>query len=178
MDEAPPPWTLRAASPDDAPRLAMVLRDGFESYRSFAPAGWEPPSANYDLDPLRERLADPDVWCLLAEADGTPAGHVSLLPAAKHSRWPSSELGLVQLWHLFVRAPWWGSGLATELHGEVLGESARRGYATMRLFTPVAQARARRFYEREGWTFAAGPIDAPGFGMPLIELRRAISMSV
>jgi diamine N-acetyltransferase len=178
MDVTHPPWTLRTASPDDASRLAIVLREGFESYRSFAPAGWAPPEANYDLDPLRERLADPDVWCLLAEAGGTPAGHVSLLPAAKHSRWPSSEPGLVQLWHLFVRTPWWGSGLATELHGEVLRESAERGYATMRLFTPVGQARARRFYEREGWTFAAGPIDAAGFGMPLIELRRAISMSV
>ncbi len=77
MDEARPPWTLRAASPGDAPRRAVVLRDGFESYRSFAPAGWDPPTANYDLDPLRARLADPDVWCLLAEADGTPAGLVA-----------------------------------------------------------------------------------------------------
>ena len=178
MDPARPRWTLRTACPQDAEQVATVLEEGFESYRSFAPAGWEPPAGNYDLAALRERLAQPDVWCLLAEAGGAPAGHVSLLPASQHSRWPSSEPGLVQLWHLFVRADWWGSGLATELHFAVLREAGERGYNTMRLFTPVEQARARRFYEREGWTLTGGPVDAPGFGMPLVELRRAISMRV
>ena len=180
MDRARVRWTFRTASPDDAEQVALVLREGFESYRSFAPAGWEPPAANYALDPLRRRLAEPGVWCLLAESEseGEPAGHVSLLPAAEHARWPSSEPGLVQLWHLFVLAQWWGSGLATELHAEVLREAARRGWRAMRLFTPVDQVRARRFYEREGWTLAGGPMDAPGFGMPLVELRRPISISV
>ena len=178
MEAARARWRFRTASPEDAEQVAVVLQEGFESYRSFAPPGWQPPAGNYELDALRERLAQPDVWCLLAEAEGAPAGHVSLLPAAKHARWPSSEPGLVQLWHLFVRAGWWGSGMATELHREVLREAGQRGYGTMRLFTPVGQARARRFYEREGWTLAGGPIDAPGFGMPLAELRRAINMSV
>ena len=172
------PWRLRVASPRDAEALASVLEEGFESYRGFAPAGWEPPAPNWELDRLRARLADPDVWCLLAERDGRSVGHVSMLPAAKHSRWPSPEAGLVQLWHLFVRTDWWGSGLATALHAEVLREAAARGYREMRLFTPAAQARARRFYEREGWKPVGGPVDAPGFGMPLTELRRAISMSV
>jgi GNAT superfamily N-acetyltransferase len=172
------PWTLRPASPTDAERLAIVVSEGFETYRSFAPSGWEPPAANDELDSLRERLADPEVWCLLAEAGGEPAGHVALLPAAKHSRWPSAEPGLVQLWQLFVRPPWWGSSLATELHREALREAAERGYRTMRLFTPVGHARARRFYEREGWTEAGGPRELPGFGIPLAELRRAINISV
>lgn len=173
------PWTLRTAGPGDAEKVAVVLRDGFESYRSFAPPGWEPPTANWDVDLLRGRLAEPDVWCLLAETDDDPVGHVSLLPASKHARHPSSEPALAQLWHLFVRTDWWGSGLATELHREVLGEAGERGYRTMRLFTPLAQARALRFYEREGWTLARSPVEAaPGFGMPLAELRRAINSSV
>jgi GNAT superfamily N-acetyltransferase len=177
MDTAAP-WKLRVASPRDAEQVASVLEEGFESYRSFAPAGWEPPAPNWELDRLRERLADPEVWCLLAEREGRSVGHVSLLPAAKHLRWPSPEPGLVQLWHLFVRTDWWGSGLAPALHAEVLREAAARGYREMRLFTPTAQARARRFYEREGWKPVGGPLDAPSFGMPLTELRRAISMSV
>ena len=178
MESARASWTLRRASPEDAAQVAAVLREGFEGYRSFAPPGWQPPTANWDVDALRTRLADPDVWCLLAEAGGAPAGHVSLLPAAKHSRWPTPEPGLAQLWHLFLRSDWWGSGLAAALHGEALREAGERGYREMRLFTPLAQTRARRFYEREGWTLAGGPFDAPGFGLPLIELRRPISMRV
>jgi predicted N-acetyltransferase YhbS len=100
------PWTLRTAAPADADRLATMLHEGFESYRSFAPPDWEPPAAIYEPASLRERLADPDVWCLLAEAGGEPAGHVALLPAAKHSWAPSTEPGLAQLWPLFVRPPW------------------------------------------------------------------------
>ena len=175
----PRPWTLRTAGPGDAESLAVVLREGFETYRSFAPPGWEPPLANWDLQLLRGRLLEPDVWCLLAEAEGAPAGHVSLMPAAKHAHHPSEEPALGQLWHLFVRTSWWGSGLANELHGRVLSEAGRRGYRSMRLFTPLAQARALRFYEREGWALERAPVEAaPGFGMPLVELRRPISSRV
>ena len=80
-------------------------------------------------------------------------------------------------WQLFVREPWWGTGLATALHAEAVREAGARGFASMRLFTPAAHARARRFYEREGWTPAA-PFDDLDFGMPLVEYRRAISSSV
>ena len=33
--------------------------------------------------------------------------------------------------------------------------SSARDYRTARLFTPTAHARARRFYERRGWTAVA-----------------------
>jgi GNAT superfamily N-acetyltransferase len=172
-------WTLRAATARDAEQVALVLREGFDSYRSFAPAGWEPPAPPDELEQLRERLADPDVWCLVAEAeDGTPAGHVALMPASAHAHPPAAEPGLAHLWQLFVRPRWWGSGLAAQLHGAVVGEAAARGYCAMRLFTPAPHPRARRFYEREGWALAREPFEAPEFGMPLAEYRRAISISV
>jgi hypothetical protein len=54
-----------------------------------------------------------------------------------------------------------------------LEEAARRGFPTIRLFTPVGQARARRFYEREGWEERGEPFDAP-LGLSLIEYRREL----
>jgi hypothetical protein len=60
------------------------------------------------------------------------------------------------------------------LVAEENGEPGARGFTAMRLFTPAAQARARRFYEREGWTAAGEPSDELDFGMPLVEYRRAI----
>jgi len=45
----------------------------------------------------------------------------------------------------------------------------------MRLFTPAGHGRARRFYEREGWTAAGPPTDENAFGMALIEYRRRVA---
>jgi GNAT superfamily N-acetyltransferase len=172
------PWTLRPARPEDAEQLAAVMDEGFQGYRSFAPPGWEPPDAGEELERIRESLGSDEVWCLIAVEDGEPAGHVALMPARIHQQ-PSDEDGLAHFWQLFVRPPWWGSGLATALHAEAVCEAAQRGFTSMRLYTPAAQARARRFYEREGWAAVAEPAeDELDFGMPLVEYRRAISISV
>lgn len=171
-------WSLRAADPTDAERVATVLSEAFEGYRSFAPSGWEPPDPGRELEVVRERLNSSTVWCLIAEAGDEPAGHVAVLPASEHGSWPSDDPELAHLWQLFVRPSWWGSGLATALHAEAVRETASRGFTSMRLFTPAAQARARRFYEREGWTAAGDAFDDPDFGLPLLEYRRPISSSV
>jgi predicted N-acetyltransferase YhbS len=170
-------WSLRPGQPRDAELMASLLREGFEGYRSFAPPGWEPPDPQEELERIRDYLDSPEVWALIAERDGEAAGHVAIMPATLHSQ-PSDEPGLAHFWQLFVRPAWWGSGLATELHGEAVREAAARGFTAMRLYTPAAQRRARRFYEREGWTVAGETPDPPNFGMPLVEYRRAISSSV
>ena len=45
------------------------------------------------------------------------------------------------------------------------------GFRAMRLFVATGQARARRFYEREGWRAVAEMPESP-LGLPLIEYRR------
>jgi hypothetical protein len=47
-------------------------------------------------------------------------------------------------------------------------------YAAMRLHTPAEHARARRFYEREGWTADAPPFYEPMLGLTLVTYRRAL----
>jgi GNAT superfamily N-acetyltransferase len=171
------PWSLRPATPRDAEQIASVMNEGLNSYRSFAPPHWNPPDARGELDEVRVRLDNPDVWCLLAEEDGAPAGHVAIMPARIHTH-PSDEPGLGHFWQLFVSRPWWGSGLARELHAEAIREAGGRGFTAMRLYTPAEQLRARRFYEREGWTAVGEPEDPFEFGLPLLQYRRAISISV
>jgi GNAT superfamily N-acetyltransferase len=166
-------WMLRAAGPDDADAIAQRMGDSFRDYSAFAPPGWEPPSAEDDLDHLRERLGHPDVWCVVAEADGDQVGHVAIIPATLAMR-DSDEPGLAHFWMLFVRPSHWGTGLATELHAEALSEAAARGFSSIRLFAAAGQTRARRFYEREGWAAAGEPFDDPDFGLALVEYRRAL----
>jgi hypothetical protein len=60
------------------------------------------------------------------------------------------------------------------LHARALDEAAHRGFTAMRLFTPAGQARARRFYEREGWKVAGEPFDDSEFGLALVEYRREL----
>jgi len=109
---------IRIAVPDDAPALAVTTRLGFDSYRTWAPEDWEPPPHTLELRSIRERLRQTTTWCAMAvQADGVQAGHVGITHAADRLR-PHVRLpGRAHLWMLFVRPPWWGTGLAARLHG-------------------------------------------------------------
>ena len=53
---------LRRATPDDADDLAETSRQGFESYREWAPATYDPPPAGLEAGRIREGLQRPDTW--------------------------------------------------------------------------------------------------------------------
>lgn len=142
------------------------MREGLGTYRSFTPSGWAPPPIALDRARIADRLPRPDAWCVVAEAGRAPAGHVALLD--------DTEPGVAYLWMLFVRAPWWGTGLAHRLHGLARAEAARRGARAMRLVTPAGQGRARAFYEREGWELVGEPIWEPMLALDLVEYRRKL----
>jgi ribosomal protein S18 acetylase RimI-like enzyme len=161
---------FRDATAADAPRLAVVMAEGFESYRAFAPPGWEPPAVDEFRDAIAGRLGQPTVWCRLAQRAPDVAGYVALLPAAD-SRRPVADPRLAHFWMLFVSVPWWGTGL----HAAACEAAAARGFTAMRLFTPTEQARARRFYERQGWALTDGPYVEEDLGLSVVEYRRALS---
>jgi GNAT superfamily N-acetyltransferase len=157
---------LRPAQPTDVDTLLDISREGFETYREFAPDGWEPPHFVAE-----EVVAIDDVatW-ILAEADGVPVGHVLLIPASR-SREPVDDPALGHLMMLFVRPSHWGTPVARTLHEAMLEAAGARGFTSVRLFTPAGQRRARRFYEREGWR-AQEPFFAPHLGFDVVEYRR------
>lgn len=158
--------TTRTATIADIDVLAHTMREGFLTYRSFAPRGWAPPPTALDRTRLADRLPRADAWCLLAENDDAPAGHVALLD--------DTQSGVVYLWMLFVRPPWWGTGLAHRLHDLAVAEAAARGARAMRLVTPAGQRRARAFYESEGWWLSGPPIWEPMLALDIVEYRRGV----
>jgi GNAT superfamily N-acetyltransferase len=167
---------IRVAVPEDAPSLATTTRLGFESYHEWAPAGWRPPPRSLEIRAIRERLRQASTWCAMAlEPGGEPAGHVGITHAAERERAHIRIPGRAHLWMLFVRPPWWGTGLAARLHALALEEAVRQGYRTMRLYTPAGQSRARAFYEREGWEAALPPFPEPLLGLDLVEYRRELA---
>ncbi len=164
---------LRAAELGDAPALAAGMTEALADYPAFAPAGWtSPPEADEEAH-LRVLLADPGVWACVAEAGDRIVGQIMLVPAARAAR-PVDEPGLAHLRNLFVDRHRWGSGLASALLDAAVESARERGFAELRLFVAEGQARARRFYEREGWRPAGAPFDEPGNGLRMMEYRRRL----
>jgi GNAT superfamily N-acetyltransferase len=167
-------YAFRAATPADAQRILAVTFEGFETYRAFAPEGWTPPSAAAELERLVTLLGEDHVWYRVAEHDGELVGHVGFIAAARMEWATVDDPGLAHFRQLFVTPAHWGTGLATRLHAAALDEARLRGFTAMRLFTPAAQERARRFYEREGWALARPPAFEERIGFEIVEYRYAL----
>jgi GNAT superfamily N-acetyltransferase len=146
--------------PEQAHSLVLAVAIAFEGYRAFAPEGWQPPDelTPENVERVARELADPRTFALMAVHEGDPVGHVLWVAQEDH----------LHLRHLFVLEPWWGSEVARMLHGAAVDAM---GGLPARLWTPALQARARRFYEREGWTLHEERFSEP-FGLDLAEYRR------
>ncbi len=158
-----PTITTRRATLDDLDIIVADVQAGFDSYVAFAPEGWEPPDMWRDSQLTAELLADPATWALIADVCGEAAGHASFFPARE--RGPSQPAGRVAHppadrrtrapLELFIQPEWWGRGVAPTLHDAATAEMHARGFDRARLYTPSLHARAKRFYERRGWTAGA-----------------------
>lgn len=78
-----------------------------------------------------------------------------------------------ELRHLYVAPPAWGTGIARELMHAALDWIAARGADDAFLWVAEANRRARRFYEREGWTLDGETRVSP-LGPPEVRYRRPL----
>jgi GNAT superfamily N-acetyltransferase len=151
------------------------IAEGFASWIAWAPVGWTPPvtmpADPADISRLAERLAQPEVWCLIALDGAHVAGHVGIAPTTREDPAPAPA-GTTNLWQLFVRRPWRGTEVGRELMAAAAAEAGRRGFQTMRLWTPKGAGRARRFYEREGWTLTDAVHENTPIGLPTVQYSR------
>jgi RimJ/RimL family protein N-acetyltransferase len=156
---------IRAPTDADVPELVAHLLAGFEVYRDFQPPGWSPPPAERETERMRVRIASPSTWALVARDGREVVGQVLFEPVRDAD-------AFAHFANLFVSRAWWGSGLAKELHGRALAAMRERGFGRARLATPAAQARARAFYEREGWRADGEPFEEPALDMVIVRYLR------
>ncbi|MEA2449008.1 MAG: hypothetical protein QOG63_940 [Thermoleophilaceae bacterium] len=163
----------RPATPRDAHVVAKLVASGFVTYAEFAPDGWRPRPAILEEPEIHLRLSRGDVHGRLALSDaGAAAGFTAWMPALTRDTAREPIPGRAHLWSLFVARGWWGTGLAAELLDWSVTGMRDSGYETAQLGTPTEHARARRFYEREGWT-ATDRIDwSPDLAMELVMYER------
>jgi GNAT superfamily N-acetyltransferase len=150
--------------------LAASVVEGVEGYREFAGEDWPGFTLADEAESFRALVMLPDAWALMAEQDGELLGQVTIQSSETTPR-PVGDPGLGHLRNLFVRQDQWGTGLARQLHDAAVEEARRRGYRELRLFAAAGQARARRFYEREGWVAAGPPAYDARPGLEMVEYR-------
>jgi len=166
----PEALAFREIARDDIAEVADLIAEAFVGYRAFAPAAWRAPSASEQVAALQRWIGDPDFWGELASEAQTLMGHATFVPAARARFQAAADPALAHLGHLFLKPRYWGSGVAAQLLARARSAAAARGFATMRLFVPEGQARARRFYAREGFIAVGEPFDF-GLGLPVLEYQ-------
>ncbi|MBV9485186.1 MAG: GNAT family N-acetyltransferase [Frankiaceae bacterium] len=129
---------LRAASAADVEAcLAVQRRSAVVGYAHIFPQREYP----FPDDVVRAEWADRlarGVRVTLAVVDGEPVGTISVQP-------PRLET-------LFVVPEQWGSGISVALHDAALDHIRAAGCCAAELDVMADNVRARRFYERLGWT--------------------------
>jgi ribosomal protein S18 acetylase RimI-like enzyme len=106
----------------------------------------------------------------VAEDEG---GHVVGFATAGASRDVGDE---GELYAIYVLPEAWGSGAGRELMSAVLESLRSSGFAGAALWVLEDNPRARRFYERDGWTPDGERREQEALGIPFVEVRYRITL--
>jgi GNAT superfamily N-acetyltransferase len=154
-------WTIRAARRKDAEGFVRAHEAAWDAVglveqRLSDIAPFEQRARAFE-DGLAKAGDNAQVW--IAERDGEIVGLVTC----------TQERGTGELRDLYVVPEAWGSGVAAALHETALRWMRNRADEAI-LWVGEANARARRFYEREGWR-ADGEGRASSLGPPELRYR-------
>jgi GNAT superfamily N-acetyltransferase len=120
-------------------------------------------AAGWEGAPRRERRGGA---ILVAEQAGQVTGFANVGPA-------DDPPGAGELYAINVDPDHWGTGAGPALLAAAEAELARLGFAELVLWVLPGNARARRFYERAGWTADGAERTAEVLGVTVPEVRYA-----
>ncbi|BCJ74699.1 N-acetyltransferase GCN5 [Catellatospora sp. IY07-71] len=144
MTEEDGAFALRPARADDAAAVAAIWRDGWrDGHLGHVP---EELVAIRTAESFGVRAAQRVAETTVAEVDGAVAGFIVV-----HGD---------EVEQVYVGAAHRGSGVAGALLAEAARQVGANGHARAWLAVAAGNARARRFYAREGWT-DEGAFDYP-----------------
>jgi diamine N-acetyltransferase len=142
---------LRRATADDAGKLALIGAASFlETFANDHPgdATVEFIRAYHSESAWAATLAKPDtvVW-IVEEAAGCPVGYAVL----SNGSLPGTTPDDAELKRIYVLSRWHGTGIGRDLFEVVEAEARTRRAARMVLSVYTRNARAIRFYEKQGF---------------------------
>jgi GNAT superfamily N-acetyltransferase len=188
---------IRTASTADAAQIAAVMRDSwFAAYdgiiapaiidRATAPDGGVRIRQSFRTRPWQRMIAAVSRQPGQTQGDAAASGIVGYASFGPERDvldmpWPypltSAGSGgeVAELYALYVHPAWWSTGTGRALMDQVLAKVCATGYRCITLWVLEANARARRFYQRAGFTpdGARHVLDDLG-GVTEIRYRRAL----
>lgn len=176
----PADLAVRSPEPGDVPSIVALVAACDETYRSWAPEGWEPPPPGLELDRWHGRIADGAWWVRVAvepggrvvglvcftqavaqrslrEAGGPPRGIAGLEPIP----------GRAHVAAVFTHPDRWREGIAAGMLELAEAGMREHGYGEVQLWTP-RDAPARRFYEATGWRHDGREQWLPELALPIV----------
>jgi GNAT superfamily N-acetyltransferase len=166
---------IRDATVDDADAVALVHIHGWQwGYRGLLPGEYlDGLSAERRAEQWRSWLLEPGgTRTRLADEDGACVGFAVSGP----SRDPGTNDDTGEVYAIYVEEEVAGTGVGTELLRSAVAWLTGRGFARATLWVLSGNARARRFYEREGWTLDGGAKSEPREDFTMDEVRYAMSL--
>jgi len=135
----------------DAAAIAELFAQSFTSTfgHLYPPQDLREFLATVTAERFHDDLGDPRYRFRLAEEAGQLAGYVKLGPPELPVETPPDTIELCQL---YILEPWHGAGVARTLMEWALGTAAEQGARHIQLSVYVDNRRAKRFYERYGFT--------------------------
>jgi GNAT superfamily N-acetyltransferase len=148
------PGPARRAGTDDAAAIAIVhVRSWQGAYRGLLPQeyldGLDPAGRVGWWRQALERTQWPAAGTLVAVSDGQVSGFAHVGPTRDDG---DGDGRVGEVTAIYVLPEAWGTGLGRALMTAALGELATAGYESATLWVLESNARARRFYERAGWS--------------------------
>lgn len=137
---------VRPAVPDDVTGITEVYLDSWRA----GYAGLLPPHV---IEEQAHRRAEYDWRAAIAAPAGTAVAleHDQIVGVVQATGPSGADRDLPEITMLYVAPSCWGSAAARRLLATGVSWMTGHGYRAARLRVVEAQARARRFYQREGW---------------------------
>jgi ribosomal protein S18 acetylase RimI-like enzyme len=164
------PCSIRRARPDDAPALADVK---ISSWRATYP-GMSPDAVLDALRPdveaqaWRKRISSREDHVFVAERGGALLGYAVSGPSGDGSA-PG------ELHSLYVAPSALGTGAGRALLEAAMSDLVSRGLGEAVLWVLAKNARARRFYEREGFATDGGQKECETLLAPAVRYRKRLA---
>jgi GNAT superfamily N-acetyltransferase len=163
---------IRRATPNDADHVTDVNLASWEAaYRGLiddaALDGIKRDRTAEEWRSYIESTNDEELRLWVLSDDDRVIGYARTGP----SREPDANASTAaEVYGLYTHPEVWGDGAGQLLLRHAVTDFRERGYATVTLWVVEANGRARRFYEKLGWSAEPGP-EKPWFGAPQVRYR-------